>query len=253
MSIERIIKRHSKKHLTNKIDYKMTPGNDAGADSLRKAIDNYLLQRNKPVYKKLDGFHPSYHQGCPRWWFLMFRGVEFKPKIDSRLHRTFDTGHVMHERYYSYFREMGILVDHEVPIRIDEPVPIVGTADAIIDWGGLKLVELKSISPEGFQFRLHYRKPKDDHVLQAQVYLRALKLDSGYVIYEEKGSQNLAVFDIERDDDLYEKRVKRWEGIYRYVKEDKLPARPYERDSKHCRSCELESVCWDELPDVEGS
>lgn len=252
MSIDRVLRRHQKKHVTNRIDEPLPTPKEWSSESLKKSIDTYLLLRNKPTNKKIDGFHPSYHETCPRWWYLMFKGVKVSPKTPARNYRIFDVGHWMHERYYKYFKQMGILIDNEVPIKIDGEVPIVGTADAIINWGGPRLVELKSISPEGFQFRKVYKKPKDEHAQQAQVYMKALNLDKGFIIYEEKGSQEILIFEISRDDEIYEKRVKQWKKIYKYIQGGRLPKRPYARDSQHCSSCDLEKLCWEELPDEEG-
>lgn len=245
MSLERLLKRHTNRFVTHKTNKKTTKKGDG--ESLKRAIDSYLTERNTPTFKKLDGFHPSMHQVCPRWWYLMFRGVEVSPNIPSRIYRIFDNGHSMHERYQSYFKEMGILIGREVPVRLSEPVPVVGSADAIIDWGGHKLVELKSISPDAFQYRRVYNKPKDQHVEQAQVYMYALKLDSGFIIYEEKGSQEILIFDIKRDDNLIEKRLKRWSDIYKFIRDDVLPERPYKRESTHCKECDIANYCWDVL------
>jgi CRISPR/Cas system-associated exonuclease Cas4 (RecB family) len=251
MSLERILKRHDKRFVTHKSDKVRTAPPGGTADSLKKSIDSYLLERNAPVFKKLNGFHPSYNQVCPRWWYLMFKGVEVTPKTDARLYRIFDNGHLMHERICGYLKEMGILVDREIPVKLDTPVPIVGTADGIIDWDGYKLIELKSISPEGFQFRKYYNKPKPEHNAQAQVYLRALNLEKGFIIYESKGSQELLIFEIERDDSEFEKKVKIWSKAYDYIQRDVLPPRPYKRDSSHCSECDLEKYCWEVLPDSD--
>ena len=155
---------------------------------ITEAIDEHLQKRNKPALKKVNGFHPSYTNQCQRYWNYLFQGVEVQTSFKSQTYRIFDNGHAVHERLYSYFREMGILVAEEIPVTYRTP-PIEGTADGIIDWYGHKLIELKSISAEGFHYRQLYNKPKDDHYRQAQIYLRCLDLDSGYVIYENKNNQ----------------------------------------------------------------
>jgi CRISPR/Cas system-associated exonuclease Cas4 (RecB family) len=138
---------------------------------------------------------------------------------------------------------MGILVAEEIPVTHDEP-PIEGTADGIIDWYGHKLIELKSISSEGFHYRQIYKKPKDDHYRQAQIYMRCLGLDSGYVIYENKNNQEILPLFIERDDVFIDKLFKKYNKIYNDFKEGNMPTQPYKRTSAKCVGCDLVDKCW---------
>lgn len=144
---------------------------------------------------------------------------------------------------------MGILIGAEVPVNVNNPVPIRGHADGILDWGGRKLYELKSISPTRFEFRRMYKKPDDKTYEQAQIYLFALDLEAGYVIYENKGTQEVLIFYIERDEKVINRVLKRWNVAYNYYQEDVVPPRPYKRESDDCRFCDLEKYCWETLDD----
>ena len=208
-------------------------------------IDIDLQKRNEPVYKKVDYFRPGSTNQCARYWYYMFDGVTYTPTFSSQTYRIFDNGHAVHDRLYSYLDAMGILVSSEIPISNDDP-PIQGTADGIIDLNGHKLIELKSISTEGFQYRQLAHKPSDDHVRQAQLYMHCLKLDSGFVIYENKNNQQILPIYLERDDDFLAKLFKKYRKIYDSVKEGKIPDRPYKRTSKHCAKCDLQAMCWAE-------
>ena len=212
---------------------------------ITEAIDEHLQKRNKPALKKVNGFHPSYTNQCQRYWNYLFQGVEVQTSFKSQTYRIFDNGHAVHERLYSYFREMGILVAEEIPVTYGSP-PIEGTADGIIEWYGRKLIELKSISAEGFHYRQLYNKPKDDHYRQAQIYLRCLDLDSGYVIYENKNNQEILPVFIERDDAFVDKLFKKYNTIYTDFKNGDMPKHPYKRSSAHCASCDLAEMCWSE-------
>jgi CRISPR/Cas system-associated exonuclease Cas4 (RecB family) len=113
----------------------------------------------------------------------------------------------------------------------------------------LKLIEIKSIGPEGFTFRKHYKKPKTEHYTQAQIYLYAMKLESGFIIYENKGNQELLIFEITRDDDEIEKYFKKKKKVLEMIRNQEMPKRPYKRESKHCQDCPLEVWCWDKQVD----
>lgn len=210
-----------------------------------KIIDDHLAKRNEPVIKKVGGFHPSYTNQCKRYWYYLFEGTEMTTSFRSQTYRIFDNGHAVHERLYSYMREIGILVAEEIPVTYDSP-PIEGTADGIIDLDGHKLIELKSISTEGFHYRQLYKKPKDEHYRQAQIYMRCLDLDSGFVIYENKNNQEILPIYVERDDAFIDKLFKKYTGIYQSYLDKQIPAQPYKRSSAHCQNCDLAGKCWSE-------
>jgi CRISPR/Cas system-associated exonuclease Cas4 (RecB family) len=212
-------------------------------DSLNKAIDDNLAERNKPEFKKVKGFHPSYTNQCSRYWYYMFDGVSVTPDFRAQTLRIFDNGHAVHDRLYGYFRDMGILVAEEIPVTYSSP-PIEGTADGIINWHGEKLIELKSISSEGFHYRKLHNKPKDEHYRQAQIYMECLNLDSGFVIYECKNNQEILPIYIEKDQAFIDKLFKKYRDIYGNYTSGNIPVRPYKRTSKHCSDCNVSALCW---------
>lgn len=217
---------------------------------LIKSIDDHLAKRNAPEIKKVGGFHPSYTNQCARYWYYLFNGVEVTTSFSPQTYRIFDNGHKVHDRLYSYFKDMGILVAEEIPVTYDSP-PIEGTADGIIDIDGNRLIELKSISNEGFHYRKLYMKPKDEHYRQAQIYMRCLDLDSGFVIYENKNNQEVLPIFIEKDDVFIDKLFKKYVNIYDAYLKGEIPARPYKKTSANCSGCDLAEMCWREDEDVK--
>lgn len=213
--------------------------------TLVEGIDEHLEKRNKPAFKQVSGFHPSYTNQCSRYWYYLFSGVEMTSSFSPQTYRIFDNGHSVHNRLYSYFRDMGVLLEEEIPVKYDSP-PIEGTADGIIEWGGRKLIELKSISSEGFHYRKLYNKPKDEHYRQAQIYMKCLDLDSGYVIYENKNNQEILPIYIEKDEKFITKLFKKYTEIYNNYLNNQIPERPYKRTSANCSSCDLAALCWSE-------
>lgn len=222
---------------------------EATADSLVAELERYLDKQEGSGRKQITGFHPSYGYKCKRRWVLLFQGVDYDKKFNPRTQRIFDNGHAVHARWREYFRDMGILEEAEVEVSVNDPVPVRGHADGILKWGGRKLYELKSISPTRFEFRRLYKKPDDKTYEQAQIYLWALDLEEGYVIYENKGTQEVLVFHIKRDEAVINKVLKRWKTTYKMYEEGTVPARPYKRESQDCSQCDLERFCWDVLKD----
>jgi CRISPR/Cas system-associated exonuclease Cas4 (RecB family) len=211
---------------------------------LLENIDISLAKRNGKEYRKVEFFRPSSTNQCARYWHYVFDGVEDYPtNFSSQTYRIFDNGHAVHDRLYGYLREMGILVHEEIPVSYEDP-PIQGTADGVIDLFGHRLIELKSISAEGFEYRRLAHKPSDAHYRQAQIYMQCLDLDSGFVIYENKNNQQILPIYIERDAKFIDKLFNKYKKIYKNFLEGDMPDRPYKRTSKHCASCDLEAHCW---------
>lgn len=212
---------------------------------LVEKIDSSFVIRNKPQVKKVNGFHPSYTNQCSRYWFYLFEGIEMQTSFSPQTYRIFDNGHAVHERIYGYLRDMGILVAEEIPVTYENP-PIEGTADGIIDFHGKKLIELKSISNEGFEYRRIYNKPKDEHYRQAQIYMRCLDLDQAFIIYENKNNQQILPILIDRDDLFIDKLFTKYNKIHKDFLANNIPSRPYKKTSKNCRDCDLASQCWND-------
>ena len=210
---------------------------------LVEAVDEFLSSRNDTSFKQVKGFHPSYTNQCKRYWYYMFEGAMVETDFRPQTYRIFDNGHAVHDRLYKYFRDMGILIAEEIKVEHSSP-PIEGTADGIINWYGEKLIELKSISSEGFHYRQIYKKPKDDHYRQAQIYMECLNLDGGFVIYENKNNQELLPIYIEKDQVFINKLFKKYREIYGQYVQKIIPERPYKITSKHCQSCNVRSLCW---------
>lgn len=218
------------------------------AETLMKEFERFLSTKEGGGKKKITGFHASYGYRCKRRWVLLFQGAEYEKKFDDRTQRIFDNGHSVHERWRNYFKDMGILIDAEVEVKTNDPVPIRGHADGILAWDGDKILyELKSINSNRFEFRRMYRKPDEKTYNQTQLYLYALKMDRAIVIYENKDNQTYLMFVVEKDEKNIEKQLKRFKAIYKMYTEDKVPARPYKRESDECQMCDLERFCWDTL------
>lgn len=220
-----------------------------GASKFSEELDIFLTTKNKKSFKQRNGFAPSETNQCARYLVYLLQGVEIVQNIDSQLQRIFDNGHKVHERLTQYFKDFGVLEAAEVLIEHPPhlPVPIgKAFADAIIVWNNQRIVvEIKSCRSEMFLARKMYEKPKDDHYRQIQLYMDALQIDYGMIIYEDKNSQELLIFDINIDrqylDDLYKTYTK----IINLHKEKKLPNRPYRSiTSKACSGCLAKEVCW---------
>jgi hypothetical protein len=165
---------------------------------LIKAIDKYLKSRPQDK-RRIRCFHPSsLHKSAESLYRAYFEGDscnEFKP----RFLRIFDNGHSVHERLQRYLKEIGVLVEPEVPVE-NEKYEIAGTCDGIVQLGSKKgVLEIKSINTSGF-YSMH--EPKPEHLIQINVYMFCLDIPRGCLVYENKDNQRLKEFYVRLDQSI---------------------------------------------------
>lgn len=212
--------------------------------SLTSAIAQKLEASNGSFWKQSDSFAPSSTNQCPRFAVYRLRGYNQEISLLAQTKRIFDLGNRIEDAVGEMFRDLGILVDSQVEMKIEEPAPIRGYIDFIIDWDGHKIVECKSINEAGFAYRKAYHKPKDEHFRQLQFYLYALKHDYGFVFYYCKNDSAILPLLVERDDNFVENILSKYEKIYQVYKNGDLPERPYKKESQNCSRCDAFAHCW---------
>jgi len=164
---------------------------------LLQALDEHLESENHPP--RAGVFHPSQvGQPCDRLLYLGYSGLLEAYTIVPKLARIFGCGSALEDRVATYFMDMGVLLEREVPVTYDEP-PISGRIDFIIDHGehGPMPVELKSINNAGFNKLTAF--PKPEHLVQLQLYLALWPVEYGTVLYENKDNQDLKAFLVKYD------------------------------------------------------
>lgn len=226
-------------------------------------------------------FHPSEFHQCVRKICYKYYGVgndNNVKKITTDLQRVFDNGFYMHKRYTDYFSNIGILYgvwqcknplckelygkqekygilkpDNcnkcgcneyeyvEVELENKEHM-IAGHFDGILRIGGdYCIIDYKSMHANNFS---RLTEPLNKHIIQVSIYLWLSSLNHGFLLYENKDSQKIKLFQVDYDQKLIDKILKRSDGLRKIISNKKLPKRPFEKDSSQCRSCELRSICW---------
>lgn len=212
-------------------------------ESLVEAIDGLLEKRNGKKWKQSGGFAASNNNPCPRFLGYRLRGFEQNVNFKPQTYRIFDNGHSLEDRLEGYLDGLGILIERERKIVNSDP-PITAYVDFVVDWDGEKPIECKSISDAGFQYRKSYKKPKDDHYRQIQVYLAIGGWDEGFVFYENKNTQEILPFLVKADPEFIKKLYAKWDKVYQAHKKGVLSVRPYKQTSKKCQGCDAYEYCW---------
>lgn len=174
---------------------------DLGLTSL---IQEGLERKNSPP--RAGVFYPStLGNNCDRYMYMAYNGMLLGNDIPPRIQRIFDVGGAFEERFEKYLNNVKILVDRELSIKTENP-PISGRIDFIVFPDDPVPVELKTIKQEEYK---KLRGPKPEHLLQLQLYLNMGNYKHGYVLYENKNTQDWKCFKLERDETLWDSVVER--------------------------------------------
>lgn len=224
------------------------------ADLLNEA---YLKGRREPSDRAKTSFAPSgvgYGSGtCPRQWFYAFTGGVIREEdADAVGIANMAYGTEAHERIQKVFEDSGILVEAERYLDTtdsDEFPPIRGYVDLIVDWQGEHVVgEIKTTSQESYVSKKAKSQGAGYHLLQVLIYMKLLGLEKGFLLYENKNSQNLLVVPVMWNvankkliDDTFE-----WMNQVRKAWENgEKPQRVFKSErSVGCKSCPFKTHCW---------
>jgi CRISPR/Cas system-associated exonuclease Cas4 (RecB family) len=162
-----------------------------------------------------------------------------------------------HARIQKVFADTGILVEEERKVITDpdsEFPPIFGFADLIIDWQGEEAVgEIKTTTAESYVSKKAKSTPAGYHLLQVLIYMKVLGLNKGFLLYENKNTQQLLIMPVTWNvtnkklaDDAFDWMNK----VYKNWQAGTLPKRPFKSErSVVCKTCPFTKHCWE---DSEG-
>ena len=119
-----------------------------------------------------------------------------------------------------YLKEIGILVQSEVPVENRE-YEIMGHTDGIIKVNGFEgVLEIKSMNSKQFYSCF---EPKPDHLIQINVYMFCLGVPRGCLLYECKDDQELKEFYVKQDPSILNPILEKIQLVQQRLKEGKEP------------------------------
>ena len=183
------------------------------------AIDQYL--KNRPKDKRaIRCFHPSSLHKSPKELYHHYLYGDNNQQFEPRVLRIFDNGHAVHDRLQGYISEIGILKKSEVPIRNDE-YEIKGHTDGIIKIGEVEgILEIKSMNVNTF-YSLY--SPKEDHLIQVNVYMFCTGISRGCLLYECKDNQELKEFFVKQEANILDPILEKIKYVQICIRQGKEP------------------------------
>jgi hypothetical protein len=170
--------------------------------------------------------------------------------------RIFKQGNVIHEKWQNLFVAAGIAIEVE-KTHFKKKYDLSYTPDAEVRMaGGTPVVEIKSMN--GFAFAAATGKSKSKKWAghpsgrkQCNFYLHMRKLDWGFVLMEDKSTQNFEVEIVEYDRAAAMPYIERLEIVQEYklnfVNDRRMPkkhAKCTTCSSKRAMECPLRDACW---------
>lgn len=217
--------------------------------------DAYLKGRREPSDRAKKSFAPSGlgygHGRCPRYWYYAFTGgIMREEDMDAMSIANMAYGTEAHARIQKVFRDTGLLVEEERKVdTIGNPnfPPILGYADLIINWQGEEVVgEIKTTSAESYVAKKAKSAGAGYHLLQVLIYMRVLGLNKGFLLYENKNTQQLLIVPVTWNvantkliDDTFE-----WMNmVYKNWQDGNLPKCAFTPKSPVCKGCPFKELC----------
>jgi len=207
------------------------------------------VERAKKTELEGPRFYPSSANKCSRYIVYDMLGYP-KPPKEPKLIRIMENGNSMHERYQTWFEEMGILVANEFPIKVPE-LRISGRLDSIITTKDIipgvddvAIVELKSANDKKFAQMVKSNEPNPDYYAQIQLYMELLKIPYGLIFIENKNNQEILEFLVDYDPEFGKRLLEKVVMVNDCVTKKELPRREYIKSSYECKWCDYHDTCW---------
>ena len=220
---------------------------------LKEIIDKFYLDKEK--YKKEQtSFYISEAGKCPRQVFFKFKNAP-KKDLEAAFLRLFDHGENMHKLIMKPLLSTRDI--HVVASEIDIPPQEIvrGRADAVLSDGKeLFVLDIKSMNSMVFR---NLQQPKEENVLQLQLYLHFFKIPKGILLYVDKDRLELKEFLVNYNPAIAEQLISGLSALKKQIADNTIPARiPGYPSVWQCQYCQYFDVCklgkqeemnWEEL------
>ncbi len=219
---------------------------------LKEIIDKFYLERQRD--REQRHFYVTDAGRCARSVFFKFKNAPRK-EMEANILRLFDHGDHIHKLIMKPLLSARDI--HVVASEVDIPPQelISGRADAIVSDGQeLFVLDIKSINSMIFKT---LTEPKEENVIQIQLYLHYFQIPKGILLYVNKDTQDLKEFLVAYNKTHVETLLANLGHLKKQIDSNIVPARmPSYPVDWQCRYCQFKEVCmagedsemnWDEL------
>lgn len=204
---------------------------------LKELIDQFYIENQKN--REQTRFYITDAGKCPRAVFFKFKNAPKAP-MDARILRIFEHGENIHRSIFNVLYRLRIGVVTEIPIPAQEIIS--GRADAILCMGKENYVlDIKSMNSMIFR---NLAAPKEENVLQIQLYLHYFNIKKGILLYIDKDQQEMKEFFVDYDEELCKSLLDKFYALKDQVEKGEVPARLAEYPKNwQCNYCQFKDLC----------
>lgn len=158
----------------------------------------------QPHFRSIGTVHPSAAHRCRlKLYYDVLAEMEGEEEISPELQLIFDIGHAIHATIQkAIHRALPDSFVEEVTVNLPESFIENGHADGVVEQPDhTYVIEIKTISSDGYS---KLSKPKEEHVLQASIYCRALNVPFMCFLYIDKGTGSMKQYPMVYDERVYQ-------------------------------------------------
>lgn len=208
-------------------------------------VESYLKTERRP--KAIGRYFPSEVGQCMRKAWYSYKEPR---ETDSSLLRVFEAGNRVHEFVVDVLKSDKTpeieLIEAEMPVTLEvDNFVIAGRIDNMIkinEDGKKVLVEVKSTGNLSM-----VTEAKREHSMQLQIYMHALQMPYGALLYIEKNTFKSKVFTVNYDKEFTHVIIERFRKLHNFLVENKLPdpeARMVPDMNWMCNWCPYKEPCF---------
>jgi len=208
-------------------------------------VEKYLHREFKP--KQIGRYYPSEIGNCIRKvWF----SYKYPIQIKSDLIKIFEMGNILHNFVVNVLKSEKNpeveLLESEMPFKIDMgDFLISGRIDNLLllkENSKKILVEVKSTSSIK-----SITEPMSHNVMQLQLYMHALNIHDGTLLYVEKNTLKSKVFYVEFKQEIANHALERFRLLHKFLNDDIAPIAEAKNNGKkwECNYCDYREMCED--------
>jgi len=213
---------------------------------LKEIIEQALTEEDRINYGRDYFYATEVAEKCQAKLFYELKGGE-KDDLEANSKLTFLQGDEIHRTIMEALfksREVDVVC---AEADIEDNDLIHGRADCIFSLRGSDqnyVMDIKSASHWSFK-NVKKDGPREKHVLQVQVYLYFFDIDQGLLLYYDKNNQELAEFEVKRDDARIEKNLARLKKLKDTFEDLEDPPEPDKSDWEweRCQYCDYSGIC----------
>jgi CRISPR/Cas system-associated exonuclease Cas4 (RecB family) len=209
-----------------------------------KLFDDFVFREHKP--KTIGRYYPSEVGMCIR---KLYYSYKYPQQIKPDLLKIFEVGDILHDFVVRVLRSEKNkdieLLKWEMPFKLDlENFQISGRVDDLLMIklsGKTVLVEVKSCG-----MLRAVKKPQRHHIMQLQLYMHAIGVHNGILLYVEKNTLQTKTFTIDFDEFVVKEALDRFKKLHECLITNNIPV----GEAKHngdikwmCNKCEYKEKC----------